>query len=564
MLLATTALGADQKRPSLQLARLTGTPQKIATNARFAVGTTVENRGRAPSKAAQVRFLLARPRVRPTIGRRPVQPLAPGGVSRRTTPLRATVPPGTWRLVACVGDHCRAAKRTTLVTRRPKTTPPAPVTLTGPADGALLNERRPSIAGTAQPSAPVTVTIRRGADTAATVTTTPQADGRWSTAPAGPLADGAYDVRARQGDRISATRSFAIDATPPNVTIEHPADGGTTDLMAFDGQAGDGGPVSVRLSNGSELSAGAAGPGWSALAPPLAPGAYTLTAEQRDAAGNLGRATARFTVPFSLLAAGDVAGCDTDGDSATAAVLRRRAGTIAALGDLAYASAPGEDPFKYCYDPTWGQFKARTMPVPGNHEYEESPGAANYFSYWGAAGAGATGDGYYSYDVGAWHVIALNSSNNCSPVACDALSAQFSWLVTDLATHPAKCTLAYFHHPRFSAYTGTNANVKPLWQALYDGGADLVLGGHAHNYERFRPVDPDGTPNESAGITEIVAGTGGRNHHGFFTAPGPNTVVRDDQTFGILDLRLEPTGWSWEFLPAAGGTFTDAGSADCH
>jgi hypothetical protein len=204
------------------------------------------------------------------------------------------------------------------------------------------------------------------------------------------------------------------------------------------------------------------------------------------------------------------------------------------------------------------------MPTPGNHEYEDSPGAADYFTYFGTA-AGVPGAGYYSYDVGSWHVIALNTNDNCAQVSCAAASPQVAWLRADLATHAdAKCTLAYFHHPRFSSYLGANSNVRPLWDALHDGGADLVLNGHAHNYERFPPLDPAGAADPTAGLTEIVAGTGGRSHHPFAPLVDPNSLVRNDDAYGILDVRLGPAGWSWRFVPAAGATFADSGSADCH
>ncbi|MFL5781211.1 MAG: metallophosphoesterase [Thermoleophilaceae bacterium] len=563
LVLATAAMAADRRRPDLELARLTGAPVQIATRAGFTVGTEVKNRGGARSGPATVRFLLTRPGTRTRIGSRSVPALAPGGVSKRSTGLSASVAPGTWRLVACVRGHCRAAKRTTRVTRRPAPTPPAPVTLTSPPDGALIARRRPLLAGAADPGGPVTVVIARGSSST-TATARPRSDGRWSTQPSAPLADGAYTARARQGGRISAARSFTIDATAPKVTIDHPADGGTTNLMAFDGDAGDGGPVTARLSNGTALPVDRSGPRWSALATPLDPGSYTLTAEQRDAAGNVGRATAQFTVPFSLLAAGDIAACDSSGDEATAAILAQRAGTIATLGDNAYDSPPEADPYPDCYDPSWGPFKPRTMPAAGNHEYEDSLAAADYFTYFGTS-AGAPGAGYYSYDVGAWHVIVLNTSDNCSQVGCSAGSPQETWLRADLATHSdAKCTLAYFHHPRFSSYLGADTRVQPLWEALRDGGADLVLNGHAHDYERFPPLAPDGTADPAGGITEIIAGTGGRSHHTFPQQVDPRSLVRNDDSYGILDLTLRPAGWSWEFLPAAAASFTDGGSADCH
>jgi alkaline phosphatase len=437
--------------------------------------------------------------------------------------------------------------------------------LTSPPDGALLARRRPTFAGSADPADPVKVVVRRGGDTVATLTATPGSGGRWSAAPADPLADGSYAARARQGGRSSAAHDFTIDATAPKVAIAHPADGATTDLMAFDGKAGQGGPVRVRL-DGVDVASQRNGGRWTALARPVGPGSHTVTATQRDAAGNVGRAAATFTAPVNLLAAGDIAACDSTGDEATAAVVAQRSGTIAALGDNAYDSPGAPDPYPDCFEPSWGALRPRIMPTPGNHEYEDSFGAADYFAYFGAA-AGSPDKGYYSYDLGSWHVIVLNTNDDCSPsqVSCSAVSAQVTWLRTDLAAHAAaRCTLAYFHHPRFSSYLGEDAKVGPLWDALYQGGADLVLNGHAHNYERYAPQDPDGAVDPARGLTEIVAGTGGRSHHSFFPTVDANSVVRDDDTYGILDVRLQPAGWSWRFLPAAGGSFTDGGSADCH
>ena len=299
----------------------------------------------------------------------------------------------------------------------------------------------------------------------------------------------------------------------------------------------------------------------------MAPGSsHTVTATQRDAAGNVGHASATFTAPFNLLAAGDIAACDSTGDEATAALVQQRSGTIATLGDNAYDSPDAPDPFPDCFQPSWGPFKPRIMPTPGNHEYEDSFGAADYFDYFGSA-AGSPGAGYYSYDLGSWHVVALNTNDDCSPsqVPCSLGSSQETWLRADLLAHAtAKCTVAYFHNPRFSSYLGSDTNVRPLWQALYEGGADLVLNGHAHDYERYAAQNPAGVLDPVAGITEIVAGTGGRSHHEFGPDVDANSLVRNDDTYGILDVTLKPGGWSWRFVHEAGGTFTDGGDADCH
>jgi hypothetical protein len=187
--------------------------------------------------------------------------------------------------------------------------------------------------------------------------------------------------------------------------------------------------------------------------------------------------------------------------------------------------------------------------------------AEGYFSYFGAS-AGDPSTGYYSWDLGGWHLIALNS--NCVVVSCAAGSAQEKWLAADLAAHPAACTLAYFHHPLFSSTGAQTAGVKPLWDDLYAAGADLVLNGHAHVYERFAPQTPAGG-GSATGITEIVAGTGGEDHGNFKVTPAKHSQARNNTTFGVLRLVLHTSGYTWTFLPdTASGTFTDAGSRPCH
>jgi hypothetical protein len=261
-----------------------------------------------------------------------------------------------------------------------------------------------------------------------------------------------------------------------------------------------------------------------------------------------------------LVAAGDIAGCPGTGDAATAALVALSPGTVATLGDNAYSGGTARQ-FANCYGPTWGQFKDRTRPSLGNHEYGTA-GAAGYFEYFGAA-AGAPGQGWYSYDLGDWHVVVLNS--NCAQVACGPGSEQDRWLRADLAASTQECTLAYWHHPRFSsdAQHGDNAAVAPFWDALYEYGADLVLGGHAHVYERFRPQDPLGRSDPDFGIRQIVVGTGGRNHYGF-SGVKAHSLVRNGDTFGVLQLTLRDGSYDWRFLPEAGKTFTDSGTSACH
>jgi hypothetical protein len=263
----------------------------------------------------------------------------------------------------------------------------------------------------------------------------------------------------------------------------------------------------------------------------------------------------------TLLAAGDVGYCGQPYDEATGNLIKTIPGTVAALGDLAYETGSAAE-FAACYQPSWGAFKNRTRPAPGNHEYEADPAAAGYFGYWGAR-AGAPGQGWYSYDLGAWHVIALNS--DCSFVGgCFAGSPQETWLRADLAAHTNACTLAYWHHPRFSGGQVTSeTDMQPFWQDLYDANADLVLSGHAHNYQRFAPQTAAGVYDPTRGITEFVVGTGGNpNLHP--VAAIANTAVMNSNTWGVLRLTLEPTGYDWQFLPVAGGGFTDSGSFPCH
>jgi len=165
--------------------------------------------------------------------------------------------------------------------------------------------------------------------------------------------------------------------------------------------------------------------------------------------------------------------------------------------------------------------------------------------------------------VGSWHVVVLNS--NCSIVSCAKGSAQEQWLRADLAAHPVACTLAYWHHPRFSSGVvhGSTTTVEPLWQSLYDAGADLVLEGHEHNYERFGPLDPQGRPDPARGIRSFVVGTGGASHYPFGT-PITGSEVRNSDTYGVLQLTLKSKGFDWQFVPEAGKAFTDSGSAACH
>jgi Fibronectin type III domain/Calcineurin-like phosphoesterase len=249
-------------------------------------------------------------------------------------------------------------------------------------------------------------------------------------------------------------------------------------------------------------------------------------------------------------------------------VVNQGLAAVLVLGDNQYECG-GYDAFLGSYDPTWGRVKSITYPVPGNHEYHTTGGldcdatgtAAGYFRYFGTA-AGDPTKGYYSFNLGTWHLIALNS--NCAIVSCSASSAQANWLRADLAANPRACTLAFWHHPKFTSGTNSpgSSSVKPLYQALYDEKADLVLVGHDHDYERFALKDPEGALDPSRGIRQIVVGTGGRSFHNWGTIQ-PGSEARSNDTFGVLKLTLQPTSYDWRFVPEAGKTYTDSGSTPC-
>jgi acid phosphatase type 7 len=263
-----------------------------------------------------------------------------------------------------------------------------------------------------------------------------------------------------------------------------------------------------------------------------------------------------------LVGAGDIAKCLSDADNATAELLDDIPGTVFTVGDNVYSSkVPWR--FALCYGPSWGRHKDRTRPAPGNHEYLNSQDATDYFEYFGSA-AGPPSRGYYSFDKGDWHVVALDS--NCEQVrgGCGASSPMVGWLQRDLAAHRSRCTLAYFHHPLFSSGEhGNQPQVRPIWEALYAADADVMVSAHDHSYERFAPQRPDGTRDEGRGIREFVVGTGGGEHYPF-GATEPNSQVRNATTYGVLKIALSPRSYAWEFVPVEGESFTDSGHDRCH
>jgi hypothetical protein len=285
-----------------------------------------------------------------------------------------------------------------------------------------------------------------------------------------------------------------------------------------------------------------------------------------------------------VMAAGDVACGSQSGTTpcqqgATAGVISAASpDAVLALGDLQYECGALSD-FRSYYDTTWGAFKSKTYPAPGNHEYATSTdpanscfgmpsGAPGYYTYFDSAGSPLDSNcvvgcrGYYSFNLGSWHLIALNSNCTDVPGGCGTGSPQEQWLRADLAADTHSCTLAFWHHPLFSSYTSTTS-VRPLYQALYDDGVELLLVGHAHNYERFAPQDPFGALDPARGVREIVVGTGGRSHHAF-TTTAANSEARNGDTFGALKVVLHASSYDWTFVPVSGSTFTDSGTTACH
>lgn len=253
-----------------------------------------------------------------------------------------------------------------------------------------------------------------------------------------------------------------------------------------------------------------------------------------------------------LVGAGDIASCSLNYyDEATAKLLDTISGTVFTTGDNAYTHGTYTE-YMNCYHPTWGRHKSRTKPVPGNHEYNTS-GAAGYFKYFSNARS------YYAYNRGDWRIYALNSEIDVS-----SSSAQVNWLKNDLASNRKKCVLAYWHKPRWSSGLsyGSDASMQILWKTLYDAGAEVVISGHEHHYERFKQMNASGS-GVSRGLRQFVVGTGGAVLYGFGTIRS-TSEVRNSTTHGVLKLTLNSDSYSWQFIPVAGKTFRDSGSTRCH
>ncbi len=352
----------------------------------------------------------------------------------------------------------------------------------------------------------------------------------------------------------------------PSVTISAPANNSSFALGApvvFGASASDfeDGNLTASLAWSSNRD-GAIGFGGAFTTSTLSAGTHIVTASVSDSFGHVATATRQLEIGADFqvfVGAGDISECSNDHDEETAALLDNIPGTVFTVGDNVYNSGTLTE-YNNCYGPTWGRHKARTRPATGNHEYDTT-NASGYFSYFGAS-AGDPANGLYSYDLGAWHIIVLNSE--CAKIGgCTRTSAQGQWLQADLAAHPNTCTLAITHKARFgSGPNGDHTILSELWDLLYEAGADVVLSGHDHNYERFGPQNPQAQA-DSRGIRQFIVGMGGAGLSPVGT-PHANSQASNGNTYGVLKLTLRPTSFDWEFVPApGGGGFTDAGSAAC-
>ena len=339
--------------------------------------------------------------------------------------------------------------------------------------------------------------------------------------------------------------------------------GGALSAAPSSGAAGSRAPGSaapVAVAPATPEAAASAGSTGSASAPSAtAPAAPQTTA---PAAATAVPPTSPGPAPSGdpvLVGAGDIAVCGLDGDQATADLIDGIQGTVFTAGDNAYESGSAAE-FRNCYDPTWGRFLARTRPAPGNHDHNTKD-LAGYLGYFGTAAA-PNGTSWYSYDLGRWHVVVLDSS--CGDVGgCGPGSAQGTWLAADLGASEAICTIAIWHHPRFSSgFHGNAPDVAPFWEALYKVGADVVVNGHDHDYERFAPQDPAGVGDVARGMREFVVGTGGAELRDFAEIKA-NSVVRASGSHGVIRFVLRPTGYDWTFTSTT-GEFKDIGSGTCH
>lgn len=346
--------------------------------------------------------------------------------------------------------------------------------------------------------------------------------------------DGTYSLRISSTSSNGADYSSKEGANPPQLVITL---GGAPVATATPTRTPTlGGATSTSTATPTRTPT----PGVASSTPTRTP---TRTATQTPIATSSGDAV--------LVGAGDISSCSHNNDELTAQLLDNISGTVFTAGDNAYSNGTYTE-YINCYDPTWGRHKARTKPSPGNHEYNTA-GAAGYFQYFNNIPA------YYAYNLGSWRIYSLNSEIDVS-----SSSPQVSWLQSDLAANPKQCVLAYWHKPRWSsgANHGSNSGMQTLWQVLYNAGAELVINGHDHEYERFAEMNASGSA-ISQGLREFVVGTGGAGLYSFAT-PLSASQVRNNTTHGVLKLTLHANSYDWQFVPIAGSTFTDSGTGTCH
>jgi hypothetical protein len=479
------------------------------------------------------------------------------------------------------------------------------LSLTSPSDGSSTSDATPALSGVAGTASGdgATVTVRLYTGSSATgsplqtLTATRGGGGSYSV-DAAALGNGTYTARASQDDAAgntgqSGTTTFVVDTVAPVITLTAPANGASlqTTTPTFSGTAGtltgDSTTVTIRIYSGSTATGSpvqtltttrGGGGSYSTSSTGLSQGTYTARAEQSDAAGSVGLSSANtFTLTGEdpvMIGAGDITSCENTNDSATAALLAQYpSATVFTLGDNAYVNGQPSE-YTNCYGPSWGVHKARTRPITGGHDTATvnggalpNQGFADYFQAQLAPyGETATNrlKSYYSYNVGAWHVVALNSACYYDLPGCNP-SAMEQWFRDDLAASNNVCTMVYWHDARWSSGNihGNESFTQPLWQIAYDGGADIVLSGNEHDYERFAPQDANGALDTTYGVRAFVVGTGGYYLYDLGTRQ-PNSQVYDNSTYGVLKLTLHPTSYDWQFIPVAGETFTDSGTDNCH
>ena len=359
---------------------------------------------------------------------------------------------------------------------------------------------------------------------------------------------------------VTSVPVASVTVSPATVSLQP---GQTQQLTATPKDAG-GNALSGRMVTWASGSTAVATVSGSGLVSGVAAGSATITATSEGKSGSASVTVTPVGATVTLVGAGDIAECGDATDDSTAALLGRIGGTVFTAGDNAYPDGYYQD-YVNCWAPSWGRYQAVVRPAAGNHEYHDSitSGAADYYRYFFREHGTLVGDSghyYYSYDLGAWHIVVLNTFIDMS-----AGSPQEQWLRADLAASTKQCTLAYMHYARFSSGSvhGSYSAVQPLWQALYDYGAEIAIAGHDHEYERFAPQTPDGHLDTARGIRAFVVGTGGGGLYSFGT-PLLNSQVRNSNTWGVLKLTLADGSYSWEFVPITGQTFTDSGSGTCH